>query len=125
MNDPPDDVGDGDRSSDSIKMNVTGGEGKSENHPCHGVLIMSMVMHGRRHDYAPIVRVVLAFALTTGDFPLPADTTIVAIAAVAGRIVHMAVVAVPAQGGKSPVVSENARTTRAVGVYSCPRSCMP
>ena len=64
VNDPPDDVGDGDRSSDSIKMNVTGGEGKSENHPCHGVLIMSMVMHGRRHDYAPIVRVVLAFALT-------------------------------------------------------------
>ena len=88
-------------------------------------VLMFMVMHGRRHKYAPIVRVVLAFALTTGDFPLPADTTIVAIAAVAGRIVHMAVVAVPAQGGKSPVVSENARTTRAVGVYSCPRSCMP
>ena len=124
MNDLTDDGGDDGGSSESKNMNVTGGEGKRENNPCHGVLIMSMVMHGRRHEYAPIVRAVLAFALTTGDFPLPADAAKAAIATVAGRIVHMAVVAVPPQGGKSPVVSEKARTIRAIGVYSCSRPCI-
>ena len=124
VNDPTDDGGDGDRNSDNIKINVNGSEGKSENNPCHGGVLMSMVMHGRRHNYAPIVRVVLAFALTTGDFRLPADATIAAIAAVSGRIVHMVVVAVPPQGEESAVVSEEARTTRAVGVYSCSRPCM-
>ena len=111
VNDPNDDGGNAGSSNDSIKRKVTGGEGKSENNPCDGGVLMSMVMHGRRHEYAPVVRVVLAFALTTGDFPLPADATKVAVAAVSGRIVHMAVVAVPVQGGKSPVVSENTRTT--------------
>ena len=124
VNDPTNDGVDGGGSSDSKKMNVTGGEGKSESNPCHGGVLMSMVMHGRRHEYAPIVRVVLAFALTIGDFRLPTESTIAAIASVAGRIVHMAVLAVPPRGEESPVVSEEARTTRAIGVYSCSRPCI-
>ena len=39
-------------------------------------------MHGRRHEYTPIARVVLASTLTDTDVPLCADTSTTAIAAV-------------------------------------------
>lgn len=46
-------------------MNGAGGEGKSENNPCDGDVLMLTVMHGCRHEYTPIPRLVLAIAFTT------------------------------------------------------------
>ena len=116
MKDPTKDGGDGGRSSDSIKRKVVSGKRESENRPWDGGVLISMTMHGRRHEYARIAWVVLAFALTTGDVPLSTDTATTAVAAVAGSIVGMAVVVVSAQRRKSPVLMTNASTTHRSGV---------
>ena len=67
MNDPTDDGGYGGSSNDSIKRNVTGGEGESDN-PCDGGVLMSIVINSRRHEYVRIARMVLVFPLIADDF---------------------------------------------------------
>ena len=80
----------------------------------------------------------LALTLTPRNFPLLADTDNNAIAVDAGAIVHttarleeterkpaaVAVAAVSESKRKLATVTMKARTTRAMGVYSCLRRCM-